>query len=99
MSTLDESPLRTSHVLYLLAHAGEGAPAPPEVLRLLGLLESKDYANAPVAELFKAASFDKAERAAFLKYNTASRLVARDLGLKPKQHAIVVNGRVCLLRA
>ena len=81
-------------MLYLLSHSSEETPAPPEVLRLLGLLESQDYANAPVSELFKAASFDKAERAAFARYHVASRLVARELGFKPAEHGIVTNGRV-----
>lgn len=94
MAALDESPLRTSHVLYLLSHSSEASPAPPEVLRLLGLLDSQEYGNAPIAELFKAASFDKAERSAFSKYHVASRLVARELGFKAQEHGIVINGRV-----
>ncbi|EJD40203.1 hypothetical protein AURDEDRAFT_70440 [Auricularia subglabra TFB-10046 SS5] len=93
--TLEDSPLRSSHVLYLLAKSNAAAAVSPgQVLLLLDLLEKHDYDEAPVAELFKAASFDKAERTAFGRYHVATRLISRELGIEAGQHGILVNGRV-----
>ncbi|KAH7098401.1 UDP-glucose:glycoprotein glucosyltransferase-domain-containing protein, partial [Auriculariales sp. MPI-PUGE-AT-0066] len=86
----DDKVPKASHMLLLEATAG-GVP-PFEVLALLDILESRDYAHERVSALLRI--LDMAGRVTFNRHHDACRLLARDLGFKEGEHGILVNGRV-----
>lgn len=86
----------SSILARLIAADALSSLTPNRLLSLLGLNDpTEDAAQQPLTDSADSILANLPERAdAYEKYADACRLVARQLGLKPGEHAIIVNGRV-----
>lgn len=99
----DDLPLVSSLISYLHTEGLFSKASPSLLLKALGLESSMSFDEGPqtviskavtIDDLTEGASLKDISRDTYMKYFTSCQLVAREIGFKPGEQGLIVNGRI-----